>query len=246
MDFSNILGTVSLGASGTATRSGSSGSIAVGLRNLNVRFPEASHSIWVRRVRIFGTTPVVKIIPSAGVLASDTVYGAPVAQVETATAAGTISAAGKAVATVTGAGLAAPVAVTFAVAASDTASAWAAKARAAIAANATIAAKYKIISPVGASAAIVLSRIVDDYGFANDATMNIALADDTSVGITEAATSANTTAGAVATGALIDTESQLDAEGLELVHYGTGLRGVLFQGVRGKVLFDDGGYFISI
>lgn len=238
MDFSNILGTVSLGASGAVTRAGSSGAFAVGVRNLNVRFPEATHSIWVRRVRIFGDAPGVAISLLEGTVSADTAYAAPQAQVETATAAGTITTAGNAVATVTGAGLAAAVPVTFAVTLGDTASVWAAKARAAIAANATIAAKYAVS---GTGAAIVLTRIVDDYGFANDGTMNIALADGTSAGITEAATSVNTAAGAVATGALVDTEDAEDAEGVALEHYEFGLRGILVQGVRGEMEFDDGG-----
>lgn len=243
MDFSNILGTLSLGAIGTAERSGSSGTITVGLKNLNVRYAEASHSIWVRRLRIFGDTTIT-ITPGTGFTAILDGYTAPIAQVETATAAGTISAAGYATATVTGAGLAEPEEVRFAVALSDTASAWAAKARTAIGANSTISAKYTVS---GSGTSIVLTRIVDDYGFANDTTMNIALADDTSAGITEAATSANTTAGELADGALVDEINNWDAEGLEIPYTAGGLRAILVQGVRGLAqMTDDDDFSITV
>lgn len=116
------------------------------------------------------------------------------AQVETATAAGTVSGAGNAKATVTSANLTgSPIVVTFAVAMSDTAAAWAAKCRAALRANAVINKRF-IVS--GSSTSIILT---DRIKAANDATLNIALDNDTSTGITPAATSADSTAGVAAT-----------------------------------------------
>lgn len=237
MIATNLLATGGLSGNGAGTRPGSALSGRVGVANLNVRYAEASHAVWVRRLRFFGTGTVLSITPTAGAVTFSTPgYTAPTAQVETATAAGTITTAGTASVTVTSAAFAAPVVVSFSVALSDTAAAWAAKARAALTANATVAAAFTV---GGSSTAIVLTRIVDDYGYANDSTLNMALADVTSAGITEAATSANTTSGAVASGALVDEVDDVDAEGLPLAHFADGARAILVQGVRGTVLLDD-------
>jgi hypothetical protein len=119
--------------------------------------------------------------------------GAPTSgtfQVETATVVGTITTAGNASVIVTAAGMTgSPITVPVAVAEDDDADAIATKIRAALNANAVIAAFFTI---GGTGADVVLTRT---KSAANDATMNIALADDTSDGITEDATSANTTAG---------------------------------------------------
>jgi hypothetical protein len=114
-------------------------------------------------------------------------------QVETATAAGTISTAGNVQVIVTAAGVTgSPITLSVAAALNDTAAQWAAKVRAALAANEAIAAKFAVS---GTDASIVLTSL---KGLANDATLNIALADGTSVGVTAAPSSANTTAGVVA------------------------------------------------
>jgi hypothetical protein len=194
-------------------------------------------------VRIFDETTEVVLTPSAGSIEVSDEYVAPVAQVETATAVGTITTAGNAAVTVTSAAFGAPVVVPFAVALGDTAAVWAGKARAALASDSQIKAKFAVR---GSSTAIVLTRLIDDAGLVNDTTMNIALADVTSAGITEAATSVNTTSGSRATGALVDNADAVgavDAEGLTLTNYATGIRGILCQGVRGAVIFTDGAGF---
>ena len=113
-----------------------------------------------------------------------------VAQVETATAAGSVSGDGNAAVVITGAGITgSPITLAVAVLNGDTPTVWAAKVRAAIAANAAISALYSV---GGSTTAIVLTRITPA---ANDATLNIALATGTATGITTAATSADTTAG---------------------------------------------------
>lgn len=115
---------------------------------------------------------------------------AAVAQVETATAAGTISGSGNVSVTVTAAGLTgSPLVVPVAVVDTDTAAIVAGKIRTALAANAAIAALFTV---GGSTTAIVLTKKVAG---ANDGTLNIALATGTATGLTTAATSANTTAG---------------------------------------------------
>lgn len=113
----------------------------------------------------------------------------PVAQVETATVVGTITTAGNAAVTVTSALYESDVVVSVPVELDDGASAIALAIRTALAADADIA-EHFVVS--GATDKVILTAKVPA---ANDTTLNIAVADDTSAGITEAATSANTTAG---------------------------------------------------
>ena len=118
---------------------------------------------------------------------------AAVKQVETATAAGTVSTAGNASVTVTSALFDAAEVVDVPVELDDDASDIALAIRTALAANANVAADYTV---AGTGASVVLTAKVEA---ANDTTLNIAIADGSgegaSVGVTTAATSANTTAG---------------------------------------------------
>jgi hypothetical protein len=126
----------------------------------------------------------------AGALTKAGVPTTGVAQVETAVVVGTITTAGNATFTITSALVTgSPLAVSVAVALDDTATLVAAKAAAALNANAAVAAHYVASSSV---ANLILTAI---KSAANDATLNIAYADDTSDGLTEDATSNDTTAG---------------------------------------------------
>ncbi len=111
-------------------------------------------------------------------------------QVETATAAGTITAGGDALVTVTAADLpGSPLVLAVPVDTSDTAAQWAAKVRTALAANAAVVSKFTVS---GATTAIILTHTL---AAANDSTLNIATTNGTCTGITPAASSADTTAG---------------------------------------------------
>jgi len=112
-------------------------------------------------------------------------------QTETATVVATITTAGNATVTVTAAGLTgSPLATSVAVALGDDATQVARKIRTALAGVAAITARFDILGNGGPG--VILHRKVRA---ANDATLNIAIAAGTSVGITPAATSANTTTG---------------------------------------------------
>jgi hypothetical protein len=114
----------------------------------------------------------------------------PVRQVETATVVGTVSGSGNAEVVVTAAGMTnSPKTVSVAVLNLDTASVVAGKIRAALALDADVSAFFTVS---GTGTAVVLTCI--DYA-ANDATINIAIDNDTCTGLTTAATSANTVAG---------------------------------------------------
>lgn len=118
----------------------------------------------------------------------------PAAQVETATAAGTVTAAGNAAVTVTAAGMTgSPKTIAVPVALNDNAAAIATKIRAALAADTAVAALFTVS---GETDNVILTKKVPA---ANDSTLNIAIDDGTgegaSEGVTTAASSANTTAG---------------------------------------------------
>jgi len=145
-----------------------------------------------------------------------------VAQVETATAAGTATAPGDVTVTVTSAGMTgSPLAVTVPILNGDTASVWAGKVRTALTANATIAARFTVS---GTTTSIILTRkpgevLTDGVNtvnlfVANDSTLNIALAGP--AGVTTAGTSANTTAGTVTSGVYILDGDAKDFEGVTI------------------------------
>jgi hypothetical protein len=117
-------------------------------------------------------------------------------QIETATAAGTITTAGNGSAIVTSAYMSnSPKTVLFACSSDDTANAIALSARTALAIDADVAVSFLVS---GATDKIILT---DHIARANDTTLNIALADATCVGITASPASANTQAGSGITNA---------------------------------------------
>ncbi len=137
-----------------------------------------------------GTLNVTSIQP--GPLATPLL---PLAQVETATAAGTASADGNVNVTVTGAGITgSPLLIPVAILNGDTADAWAAKVRAALSAESAITDLYSV---GGTASQITLTRLIYTL---NDGTLNVALANGApSPGITAAASSGNTVTGGSST-----------------------------------------------
>lgn len=127
-------------------------------------------------------------------------------QVETATAAGSITLTGNATVTVTSPLVTgSPLAVSVAVTNADTAATWAGKVRTALGLVTAITDHYTV---GGSSTTITLTALAKA---ANDATLNIALANGTCTGITAAATSADTTAGVAASMAYKRTGAVWDA-----------------------------------
>lgn len=127
------------------------------------------------------------------------------AQVETATAAGTIGTPGNATVIITSAGMpSSPLTVSVAVAGADTATIWAGKVRAALVAHPIVGYFFAVS---GATTAIILTarKIAP-----NDTTLNISLDNGTCTGITPALTSANTTAGSFTLPATADILTCLD------------------------------------
>ncbi len=146
------------------------------IRNI---YAVVSTKVWVNRV-----------VADDAVKATKTLKGGGTSQVETATAAGTVSGSGNATVTVTAVGMTnSPKAVSVPVVNGDTASVVGGKIRAALEADVDVSAFFEVS---GSGANVVLTAKAHT---ANDGTMNIAIATGTATGITAAPTSANTTAG---------------------------------------------------
>lgn len=155
----------------------------------------------------YGGTEITEEVTAAGTTAKEGVAAfkaitkielpeqihTPVAQVETATAAGKVTTAGNALVTVTSKLYGEAIAVDVPVELNDEANEIAAAIRATLEANETITEHFDVS---GKNAAVVLTAKVPA---ANDDTLNIAIANGTgdgaSVGVTAAATSTTTTAG---------------------------------------------------
>jgi hypothetical protein len=169
---------------------------------------------------------------------ASTAFSAGTQQVETATAVGTITTAGNATVTVTAAGMTgSPKAISVAVLLDDTASEWAEKVRVALAADTDVTALFAVS---GTTTAIVLTRLTNlGCAFANDATLNIALADDTSAGITEAAASVDTTAGVASTGTSLTGGATEDFEGVAVSPLAT-VQAVAIRCTSGAATFACG------
>lgn len=117
-----------------------------------------------------------------------------VAQVETATAAGTVTTAGNATVILTAAGFpGSPKTFSVPVALNDTAATVAGKIRDALNADLDVIAMFVV---GGSTTAIVLTKKIVG---ADDATLNLSIANGTCVGLTAAPTSANTTTGVAQT-----------------------------------------------
>lgn len=211
----NITGTkINYGLQTTATPGSpkSSGSIALGDSGITPAITGAD-ALFVTEAVIANVGGVFAIDIEDNDASTSTTFVSGTQQVETATAVGTITTSGNATVTVTAAGMTgSPKAISVAVLLDDTAAEWAEKARVVLAADADITALFTVS---GTTTAIVLTRLKNlGCAFANDATLNIALADDTSAGITEDATSANTTTGVASTGTILTGGASEDFEGI--------------------------------
>ena len=163
-----------------------------------------------------------------------------VAQVETATASGSITGSGNATITVTASGMVgSPKAISVGVLSGDSASVWAGRVRTALQADTAVAALFSVS---GTGTSIQLTRkaratftdpALSLYS-ANDDTLNIAIANGTCTGITPSSTSENTTAGVASTGAKVFDGDGKDFEGTTLATIGT-LQGFLITCTSGEV-----------
>jgi len=236
----NITGTKAnfgLQTSATPGSPKSSGSITLGDGSL-VPAITGANALFVTEAVIGNATSVFAIDITDNDASGSTAFSAGTQQVETATAVGTITTSGNAAVTVTAAGMTgSPKAISVAVLLDDTAAEWASKARTALSADTDVTAMFEVS---GTTTAIVLTRLTNlGCAFANDATLNIALADDTSDGITDDATSDDTTAGVASTGTILTGGATEDFEGVAVSALAT-VQAVAIRCTSGAATFACG------
>ena len=219
MNLSTTRATFGLNSRATPVKAGTNGTVQIGENNETLTLSSATKIVSFDAV-LAGTASLVVDVSDLDSTGT-TSWTAGTAQVETATAAGTVSGTGNASVVVTSTGMTgSPLTVSVPVTSGDTASVWAGKVRTALAANATIAARFTVS---GTTTSIVLTRkplvsytlngsSVPVYT-STDASLNIALDNGTSTGITPASTSANTTAGTATAGVNVPDLDGTDFEG---------------------------------
>lgn len=206
--FSNIKAFTGLYGNATSLNSQETNEVQVGVSPTTTALSSATKIVSFEALIVGSASDLVIDISDLDNTGS-TAWTAGTAQVETTTAAGTITADGNAAVVVTAAGMTgSPKTINVPVLNGDTAAVWAGKVRTALAADAAVSALFTVS---GTSTAIVLTRKpTKTYTLrgsnvplypADDGTLNISLDNGTCTGITTAATSANTTAGVETVGA---------------------------------------------
>jgi len=209
-----------LQATGVPTSTNVTGNVQIGVSQQDVTVPTATIGYSIGMV-FYASAESVTIVGTTGVATPSGLHVDGTAQVETATAAGTVTVTGNATVVITSAAVTgSPLTFPIAVVAGDTASQWAAKVRAALDVTSVVTDKFTVS---GSTTSIVLTRKGTTLatGFpvaypANDSTLNISLTNGTCTGITNATTSANTTNGVATSGAYVLDGDGKDFEGATL------------------------------
>ena len=222
MELTQVQAFYGLRAIATPTGTNISNDVQIGESNTAVSL--AGDVAYSLRAIFAGGSDVLALDLTTNDTTGSTAWVAGTAQVETATAAGTITGSGNATVIVTADGMAgSPKTISVPVVSGDTAATWAGKVRTALAADTAVSALFTVS---GSTTSIVLTRkpttsytvgtsTVSIYP-ANDATLNISLDNGTCTGITTAGTSANTTAGVVTDGVKIYDGDGNDFEGVAI------------------------------
>ena len=235
------------GLAATASPVGSklSGTIVIGTlpTKLNLTSADVAYSVKCVIANVGGAF-VIGV--DDGDTSSSTSFAAGTDQIETATAAGTVTTAGDATITVTAAGMTgSPKAISVPVVLSDNAAAIALAIRTTLSADADVIALFAVS---GATDKVILTRSKNlGCAFANDSTLNIAITNGTSAGVTVAASSANTTSGSASTGTIITDGDAKDFEGVTLGTIVT-LQGVQIDCTAGAIDLtstDEGSSFAA-
>lgn len=245
--FSDARAVYGLSATATPTSTNANGSITVGVSQTPVRFSDADVAHSLRAILCGSGDELVVDLTDCDTTGS-TAFVAGTAQVETNTvvAASGCASNGTMTLVLTSAGMTGSplnVAVALTTAAHTTAALIAAAARTALSAVAVIAARFTV---GGTGADIVLTRLPTStftvstgtlslYA-ANDATLNLAI--PSGLGVTASATSTNTTAGVLTSGAKLYDGDGLDAEGVTLPSISV-INGLLLECANGEVAYDD-------
>ena len=244
MTLTNSRATIGLQTRFTPTNTNVQNDIQIGENNENI-FLNQSNAIYSLQVFMASASSQFTLDNFTGVVSGATTWVAGTAQVETATASGTASASGNVTITITASGLTgSPKSIDVPITFGDTASDWAGKVRAALAADTAVAALFSVS---GATTSIVLTRepsqtiegsnIAVPYYAANDSTLNIAISAGPP-GVSSPATSANTTAGVATSGCLVLDGDGKDIEGNTIGTLAT-IDAALFKVIGGGMALTD-------
>ena len=207
MNISNAKATYGLNARGVPKSVSVTGSVQIGDASISRDLVGADAAYAVRIIFAQATNEAL-ISLDTSTLNFATAFSQGFQQIETATAVGTVTAAGNASIVVTAAGMTgSPLTIPVPVALSDTPTLWAAKVRSALSSNAAVS---LLLAISGTGTSIILTR-KPTYTFnvptgslyhyaANDATLNLAISTGTATGITAAPTSINTQSGTATDG----------------------------------------------
>jgi hypothetical protein len=247
MDLTQVQGYYGLRALVTPTNTLATNDIQVGIGNTALNF-SGSDQVFACRA-IFAASAACQLSVTAGTTVSATTYVAGNAQLETATAIGTITTTTANIGVVvTAAALTgSPKTITVAVVKDDTAETWAGKVRTALNADADVISVFAVGPTSGTTANITLTRKPTQTLYAgtvevpiypaNDATLNVALNAGTS-GATTAGTSTETTAGIASAGVKVYDADGKDIEGNYLDGFDT-IQGIHIQVDSGKVSMTE-------
>jgi hypothetical protein len=238
MNFRKIIALGKLTGQGTPEREGSTGATTVGDQGQE-EFADGA-VVLTREIQFCGTGETATLDLDTLALADGDAYVAPVAQKISVTVAGTVTATGTALVTLTSALYDDPIEYNVPVVDDDTAATVAGKVRA------YLAARITDFTVGGSTTAVTLERVVDTvYGYANDGTLSLVVTNGTATGLT-LATSTGTTTGAVATGTLIPVTDVVDAEGVAIpVVNPPTLLALMFRVHAGQVKLDQDGFGID-
>lgn len=223
-----------LSATATATSTGVSGSVEIGTFNNFITLTSCD-VVYSLRARIVSGSNMVLAVATNTTSASDS-WSAGTAQVDTATvtAASGATSSGNLTVTVTAAGMTgSPKAITVAL--TTTAHTTATLIATAIAAALNADADYSaLFTATSSTNTVITTRNASSLGIlpADDATLNVAIA--AGLGVSAAASSANTTAGVASSGANISDGDAKDFEGITIPTIVT-LKGFWVKCVTGAV-----------
>jgi len=221
MDLSNPQAFSGLEATASPRGSNVSNSVRLGKGNASTALSSATKIVTFDAIMQGSSSDLVVDVSDLDSTGT-TAWSAGTIQVETATAAGTITGSGNAEVIVTAANVpGSPLTFSVAVESGDLPAEWAAKVRTALAADATLSQYFDAggsLTGITLSSKPTLSHTVQGASIgaypANDATLNISLDNDTCTGITTAATSVDTVAGVASSGVYVPALDGNDFEGI--------------------------------
>jgi len=237
MKISRIQSTAQLSTNASPTGTQVTGSLNINSTPYTSAFDKDLFKSYARKLSIYSVGASGTITLDTPAFSVSGAYVAPVAQSTKAVAVGTVTTNGTLTVTVTSNSFTSGSKIlTINLTGLPIDSVWANTVREALNNSIDVSSRF-VVSGTGTD--IIITRIVDDYGYANDATLNLSLISGTVVGITNVTTSTSMATGALATGAFWDNTEAEDAEGTPLPTLLSTSSGVLVHVDKGEVQISD-------